>query len=59
MALCAGVAMTTLTLVVIGSIPATVRRLATANIEFPARLIAALLMMTSVVVLVGRILWHT
>jgi nucleoid-associated protein YgaU len=54
MALCAGVAMTTLTLGGIGSLPATVRRLATVNIVLPTRPIAALLLMASIVVAVGR-----
>jgi nucleoid-associated protein YgaU len=54
MALCAGVATITLTLGVIGSLPAAARRLATVHIPLPARPIAVLLMMTSLVVLVAR-----
>jgi len=54
MALCAGVATITLTLGVIGSLPAAARRLATVHIPLPARPIAVLLTMTSLVVLLAR-----
>ena len=53
-ALCAGVATITLTLGVIGSLPAAARRLAAIHIPLPARPIAAFLMMTSLVVLCAR-----
>ena len=54
MALCAVVATVTLTLGVIGSMPAAARRLATVHIPLPARPIAVLLTMTSLVVLLAR-----
>ena len=54
MALCAGVATIALTLAVIGSLPAMVRRLATVHIPLPARPIAAFLMMASVVAFLER-----
>lgn len=54
MALCAGVATITLTVGVIQSLPAAVRRLTDVHIPLPARSIAALLVMTSVVVLLVR-----
>ena len=54
MALCAGVATITLTLGVIGSLPAAARRLSAVHIPLPATPIAVLLMMTSLVVVVAR-----
>ena len=54
MALCAGVATITLTLGVVGSLPAAVRRLAALHIPLPTRSIAAVLMITSVVFALAR-----
>jgi len=54
MALCAGVATITLTLGVIGSLPAATRRIAAVHIPIPVRPIAAFLLMTSAVVLPAR-----
>jgi nucleoid-associated protein YgaU len=54
MALCAGVAAITLTLGVVGSLPAATRRLAAAHIPLPVKPIAAFLLMTSVAVLPAR-----
>ena len=54
MAVCAGVAMITLTLGVIGSLPAAVRRLGTVHIPLPAKPIAVILMMTSLLVILAR-----
>ena len=54
MALCAGVATITLTLGVIGSLPAATRRIAAVHIPLPVRPIAAFLLMTSIVVLPAR-----
>jgi nucleoid-associated protein YgaU len=54
MALCAGVATFTLTFGVIASLPATVRRLAAVHVRLPARPVAALLMVASLVPLLAR-----
>lgn len=54
MAVCAGVAMITLTLGVIGSLPPAVRRLGTVHIPLPAKPIAAILVMTSLLVILAR-----
>jgi len=54
MALCAGVATITLTFGVLRSLPAAARRLTAVHIPLPARSIAAVLLMTSVAVLLAR-----
>jgi hypothetical protein len=54
MALCAAVATITLTVGVIGSLPAATRRIVAVHIPLPVRPIAAFLLMTSVVVLPAR-----
>jgi len=54
MALCAGVATITLTFGMLRSLPAAARRLSAVHIPFPARSIATLLMMTSVLGLLVR-----
>lgn len=54
MALCAGVAAITLTLGVVGSLPAAARRLGAIHMPLPTRPIAAVLMMTSLVVVLAR-----
>ena len=54
MALCAAVATITLTLGVVGSLPAATRRIAAVHIPLPVRPLAAFLLMTSVAVLPAR-----
>jgi hypothetical protein len=54
MALCTGVAAITLTFGVVGSLPAAVRRLGTIHIPLPAKPIAVILMMTSLLAILAR-----
>ncbi len=54
MALCAGLAAVTLSLGVIGSLPAAARRLGAIRVPLPVRPIAALLLLASLMVLVNR-----
>ena len=54
MAVCAGVATITLTFGVIGSLPSTARWLGSVHVPLPAKPIAAILVMTSLLVILAR-----